>query len=79
MTKAEVKVLLDRSEFLEEEAKKYQEQYRELKEKGKDTTFQVSELATLSAKKDELNHICCLLTGKYLLYFQEEGLDSLDQ
>lgn len=79
MKKAEVKVLLDRSAFLEEETKKYTEQYRELKEKGKDTTFQVSELSVLGAKRQELDHICCLLTGKYLLYFQEEGLDSLDQ
>ncbi len=79
MTKAEVKKLLDRSEFLEEETKKYTEQYRELSEKGKDTIFQVSQLSALSARKQELDLICSLLTGKYLLYFQEEGLDSLEQ
>lgn len=79
MTKAEVKTLLDRSAFLKEEVEKYKEQYRELKEKGKDTTFQVAELSALGVKQQELDHICCLLTGKYLLYFQEEGLDSLDQ
>ena len=79
MTKAEVKALLDRWAYLEAEKKQYTEQYRELKEKGKDTTFQVAELSALSVKRQELDHICCLLTGKYLLYFQEEGLDSLDQ
>lgn len=79
MTKSEVKVLLDRSELLEEEVEIYKEQYRDLKKKGKDTTFQVAELSALSVKRQELDHICCLLTGKYLLYFQEEGLDSLDQ
>ena len=79
MTKSEVKVLLDRSKLLEEEVEIYKEHYRDLKKKGKDTTFQVAELSALSVKRQELDHICCLLTGKYLLYFQEEGLDSLDQ
>lgn len=79
MTKSEVKVLLDRSKLLEEEVEIYKEQYRELKEKGKDTTFQVAELSALGVKQQEIDHICCLLTGKYLLYFREEGLDSLDQ
>lgn len=50
MTKSEVKVLLDRSELLEEEVEIYKEQYRDLKKKGKGHNFPSSRTICIKRK-----------------------------